>query len=95
MTEEVTEEAMAGGPDPLPSLPGRGRAAREEEPIPRYVERLEECARGDMIALGSLSLEQVRVKKGHCHICSRGVRLSVSTLSLMEAFGPHRLPQFD
>ncbi|MBN3298955.1 OFCC1 protein, partial [Amia calva] len=40
------------------------RQTVEDEVIPCYVEQLKECVQADMIALGSLSLEQVRVKKG-------------------------------
>ncbi|KAJ8413207.1 hypothetical protein AAFF_G00092030 [Aldrovandia affinis] len=55
---EAEVEVTARGAAPLPAPPGRGLAAQEEL-IPCYVEQLKECVRGDMIALGSLSLEQV------------------------------------
>ncbi|KAJ8277543.1 hypothetical protein GJAV_G00076420 [Gymnothorax javanicus] len=46
-----------GGAAPLPAAAGSGRAAREEL-IPCYVEQLKEHMQADMIAVGSLSLEQ-------------------------------------
>ncbi|XP_064187283.1 uncharacterized protein ofcc1 [Anguilla rostrata] len=54
---EVKMEVTARGAALLPAPPGRGRAA-QEEPVPCYAERLKECVRGDVIALGSLSPEQ-------------------------------------
>ncbi|KAJ8374922.1 hypothetical protein SKAU_G00055020 [Synaphobranchus kaupii] len=55
---EVKMEATARGAALLPAPPGRGRVTQGEL-IPCYVERLKECVQGDMIALGSLSLEQM------------------------------------
>ncbi|XP_064410229.1 orofacial cleft 1 candidate gene 1 protein homolog, partial [Latimeria chalumnae] len=61
----ITEDAVdLGGPDSLGGFGGTVGLRREveKELIPPYVEQFEQHSHDDMIVLGSLSLEQVRVK---------------------------------